>query len=104
MKRYKIPNYGNTSLELNDSTEGETIEDKVTRALTGEEGIDESASIIYTERKDGVLPEYNPRTDKWEIAIDATSKIDSDNKVRRLEAIKKREEDAKGGAGEESGA
>lgn len=104
MKRYKIPHYIITSIKLNDSTEGETIEDKVTRALTGEEGIDENASIIYTERKDGVLPEYNPRADKWEIAVDAMTHVNADNKVRRLEAIKKREEDAKGGAGEESGA
>lgn len=30
---------------------------------------------IYTEKKDGVLPEYDIRTDRFEVAIDAIDKI-----------------------------
>lgn len=89
-----------SSLHINEALEGETIETKVFRALTNEEGIESDVGIIYTERKDGVLPEYNPRTDKWEIAIDAMSKVDADNKVRRLENIKAREPKSETGEGE----
>lgn len=31
--------------------------------------------IIYTEKKDGVLPEHDIRTDRFEVAIDAIDKI-----------------------------
>lgn len=31
--------------------------------------------IIYTEKKDGVQPEYDIRTDRFEVAIDAMDKI-----------------------------
>lgn len=30
---------------------------------------------IYTEKKDGVLPEYDIRTDRFEVALDAIDKI-----------------------------
>ena len=30
---------------------------------------------IYTEKKDGVRPEYDIRTDRFEVAIDAMDKI-----------------------------
>ena len=30
---------------------------------------------IYTEKKDGVQPEYDIRTDRFEVAIDAIDKI-----------------------------
>lgn len=99
---YKRERQKQTSITRNESVEGETLETKVFRALTSEEGIEESANIIYTERKDGVMPEYDPRADKFEVALDATSKIDADNKVRRLEGIKSREPKAdQGGEGGE---
>lgn len=30
---------------------------------------------IYTEKKDGVMPEYDIRTDRFEVALDAMDKI-----------------------------
>ena len=42
--------------------EGETIETKVNRIVNNGEPIKDGAPIIYTERKDGVLPEYDIRT------------------------------------------
>ena len=34
------------------------------------------------QKKDGVRPEYNVRTDRWDIALDAMSKIDMARKAR----------------------
>ena len=48
--------------------EGEFIEEKVARVVENKEPIEDGAPIIYTERKDGVIPAYNIRTDKWDIA------------------------------------
>ena len=55
--------------------EGETIETKVNRIINNGEPIKDGEPIIYTERKDGVLPEYDIRTDRFEVAIDAMDKI-----------------------------
>ena len=51
--------------------EGEFIEEKVARVVENKEPIEDGAPIIYTERKDGVIPAYNIRTDKWDIALTA---------------------------------
>lgn len=55
--------------------EGEPIETKVRRILDENEPLTDGAPIIYTEKKEGVRPEYNIRTDKWQIAIDAMDKV-----------------------------
>jgi len=49
-------------------SEGELIEEKVARLTQEKSPINDGAPIIYTERKDGVLPAYDIRTDRWEIA------------------------------------
>ncbi len=48
--------------------EGELIEEKVARLTQEKSPINDGAPIIYTERKDGVLPAYDIRTDRWDIA------------------------------------
>ena len=48
--------------------EGEQIEEKVRRIVNNNEPITDGAPIIFTEKKDGVLPEYNIRTDRWPIS------------------------------------
>lgn len=55
--------------------EAEPIEKKVRRIVDEDEPIEDGAPIIYTELKDGVRPEFNIRTDKWQIAIDAMDKV-----------------------------
>lgn len=67
--------------------EGETIEDKVNRIVNNGEPITDGAPIIYTEKKDGVLPEYDIRTDRWDIAIDAMNKVNMDRFAKRENKI-----------------
>lgn len=59
---------------------GETIETKVERVTANNEPITDGAEIVYTEKKNGVMPEYNVRTDKWEIAQEAMDKVHA-NKI-----------------------
>ena len=54
---------------------GETIETKVERVTANNEPITDGAEIVYTEKKNGVMPEYNVRTDKWEIAQKAMDSV-----------------------------
>lgn len=58
-----------------DEYDGETIEEKVRRVVENKEPISDGAPIVFTEKKDGVLPQFNIRTDKWEIALDAMDKV-----------------------------
>lgn len=66
----KINNFGQIQTK-----EGEYIEEKVRRITENNEPIEDGAPIIYTERKDGVNPAYNIRTDRWDIAQDAMEQV-----------------------------
>jgi len=74
-----------TSIQHNDSTEGETIEMKIRRIVNNKEPITDGAPIIYTERKEGVKPEYDIRTDRFELAVEATDKITKQHLAKREE-------------------
>ena len=55
----------------------EPREVKLRKIISGESSnMDDGVfPTIYTEKKDGVLPEYDIRTDRFEVAIDAIDKI-----------------------------
>lgn len=57
-----------------ETIEGERIEQKVRRLMDEKSPINDGAPMIYTERKDGVLPSYDIRTDRWIIAQEAMEK------------------------------
>lgn len=77
------------------SYEGEPLEHKISRIVENKEPITDGAPMIYTEKKDGVLPQYNIRVDKWELALDAMDKVNRE-KIAKGQAmpedIKKDEE------------
>lgn len=55
--------------------EGEEIENKVRRIVNNKEPISDGAPIIFTMKADGVQPQYNIRTDRWDIALDAMDNV-----------------------------
>ena len=50
MKIYKKVNYASTTIEQNESVDGETLEIKMERIINNGEPIQDGAPIIYTER------------------------------------------------------
>lgn len=76
MKTVRILYKSSLQTEL---AEGERLERKIERMTENNEPIGETAPLIYTPRKDGVIAAYDVRTDKWDIALDAMSKV---NKTR----------------------
>lgn len=76
-----IPNNGR--LQSVEIYEGETIEEKVARIVQTKEPITDTMPIIYTEKKDGVLPAYNIRTDRFDLAIDAFDKIEMERIAKK---------------------
>lgn len=57
--------------------QAEPREVKLRKIINGEANDMEDGvfPIIYTEKKDGVQPEFDIRTDRFEVAIDAMDKI-----------------------------
>jgi hypothetical protein len=75
--------------------EGESIENKVRRITENNEPITDGAPIIYTNRDDGVLPAYNIRTDRWEIAQQAMDAVNQANLAKSKNYGKIDKEDKK---------
>jgi len=76
--------------------EGESIENKVRRITENNEPITDGAPIIYTNRDDGVLPAYNIRTDRWEVAQAAMDAVNQANlaKSKNYGKIEQQEQNA----------
>lgn len=93
-KIYKKPRYEKTSIKsLVEPVIGETIETTLERLITnGAPTGDANIPLHYTERKDGVLPQFNIRTDKWDIALDTANRIAESYEARELEDNKPPEE------------
>nr|DAF82401.1 MAG TPA: hypothetical protein [Microviridae sp.] len=88
-----FPKPPKTNYELQ---EGETIEEKVKRITENNEPITDGAPIIYTNRDDGVLPAYNIRTDRWDIAQQAMDAVNQANlaKSKSYGKIEQQEQNA----------
>lgn len=72
------PHYIQTQMCNTDNLfEGETIEQKVRKLVSEKQPIEGASPQIFTEKKDGVQPQYDIRTDRWEVAqaaMDAVAK------------------------------
>lgn len=86
MKYAKVKN-NNGRLKSIEIYEGESIETKCARILQNKEPITDTAPIIYTAKEDGILPAYNIRTDRFDIAMDAYDKI-TRSSAKKEQAVK----------------
>lgn len=90
---YKVGSYGSGTLKINNTKEGQPLEEKIEKMLSNKEPMKEGAPIIHTERKDGVKPQYNIRTDRWEVAVDAMDKVKKSYQAKREERHKEPEKE-----------
>lgn len=88
---YKIPDYHKSKIGSVPKMEGETIELKIERIMQNKEPIKDGAPIIFTERKDGVIAAYNPRTDRFEIAAEAMDTVQKTKLAERENRAKAKE-------------
>lgn len=97
MKRVNVPRKSVFNRIL---TQGESIEEKVRRIVDNNEPIEDTAPMIYTERKDGIKQEYNIRADKWDIALDAMQQVNDSkrkmiaNKIAKSDGVNNNIENA----------
>jgi hypothetical protein len=86
---YRTNRKATTSIRGVDAIEGETIEQKVRRIVNNKEPITDGAPIVYTERKEGVLPQYDIRADRWDIALGAMDKVTQAKEHKRTMKVVK---------------
>lgn len=84
-----------TRLKVNNSEIGESIEEKMRRVTELGEPIDNAIPMVYTELKDGVMPEYDFRTDRWEIAQNAMDMVNKQNYAKAQAAAQPAQEQTK---------
>lgn len=53
--------------------DGQSLEEFLRKAMQGKEPIQATAKLTYNDRKDGVLPQHDIRTDRWELAQEQTT-------------------------------
>lgn len=82
---------------------GFTIEEVINKALSENEPIGDAVPLIYTERKDGVKPEYDIRTDRFAMAQSAMDKVAQDITARRAEKMKPKPKEGEGATLENNG-
>lgn len=75
--------YTPTLLEVPVEKEGTSIEELMRKALHSKEPIEATAKIQYSERKDGVLPQFDIRTDRFEMAMLATDRVHASAAAQR---------------------
>lgn len=75
-----------------DCPTGEALITKLSRAMNSGEPIEGGAVTMNTERKDGVLPQFDIRTDRFEVALEARDAIVAAHMARR-EAFHNKKED-----------
>lgn len=92
MKKVTLPRFKRTC--KTEIFEGESIEKKVRRIVDNKEPITDGAPIVFTEKKDGVLPQFDIRTDRWDMAIMAMDTVNK-AKIARSNGTWKPEEKTK---------
>lgn len=75
-----------TQIKVTPKDLGESIEEMVRRITANNEPIDATAPMIYTEKAEEVMPEYDIRTDRQELALDAIEKVQKSEIMRRQNA------------------
>ena len=65
--------------------EGESIEQTIRKMIAGNEPIKATANLQYHERKDGVMPEHDIRSDRFMYAMMAADKVHASSFAKRME-------------------
>lgn len=70
-------------LKINDSYEAKSIEQEIRAMMDGETIETKGKQMLYTDKKDGVLPETNIRSDKFALAQQAKDYVTRTEIARR---------------------
>lgn len=77
MKRINKIRVNNFAGMIKMTESGETLIKKCQRILDEGEPLTDGAPMIYTPKQEGVKPECNVRSDKWDIAMKAMDRVNN---------------------------
>lgn len=66
--------------------EGESLEEMLRKMVAGKEPIKATANLQYHDRKDGVLPEHDIRSDRFNYAMMAADKMHASTYAQRMQS------------------
>ena len=73
-----------TDIKVPITRDGESLEEMLRRVRNSKEPIQANAKVNYTERKDGVLPQYDIRSDRFEYAMNAANRVHATKYAQRM--------------------
>lgn len=73
----RVNKFRGTSIQTNECYTGEPLYKQLRIATKTKNPIKMDAPIIYTDKKEGVKPQYDIRSDKWEIAQNAMDYVNA---------------------------
>lgn len=76
---------GNTQLQNTPTEKGESIEELLRRMTANKEPIPNNVPPIYTPMQEGVIPDYDIRADRMDVAIEARDKFAKSNLAKSAE-------------------
>lgn len=86
MRTIKVKN--NNNIAENKSYEAMPLEKQIAQMLVTGQPVEGGSPNIFTERKDGVKPEYDIRTDRFDVAMEAVDKASAMGAAMRTELFK----------------
>lgn len=90
---YKKITRTTTSLRINQSTEGKTIEQEIERLINDGVPVENEKQPIFTKPSEGVPYGTDVRDDKWDKAIEVNEKINTSiDNIRKMKLVKNEEE------------
>ena len=105
MGKPRIITRSHCDFELDDY-KGQSIEDRCKKLVETGEPIKDTTPLIYTPKERGVMPQYDVRTDKWDIAQNAMDRVNKERIAKGQQppgGKEDRKDTAQGGALEDAG-
>lgn len=93
--------FGNFGLE---AYEGQSIENRCKKLVETGEPIKDTSPLIYTPKEKGVMPQYDVRADKWDIAQNAMDRVNREKiaKGQQPPSEEVKKDTAQGGASDDA--
>lgn len=92
---FRKANYQTSKLKGIETYQAKSIEREIEDIITQKKPIEASAQLMYTEKKDGVIEDFDIRTDKWEAMQRAATYVNEQKREYRQADIDGRIQDGK---------
>lgn len=88
-KKLRVVIENSTDIEQYNVTESISIEEKIQQMVLNNEPISDATNLYYTERSEGVRPEMDIRTDRFDIALEKMDYVSKTHIAKRKERLEK---------------